>query len=155
MTDLILVEDIAKELKDYLKFHGIQALYGMDFADLDVYTHDLPIVADEDDYDQKNYILILIGKEVSDGACWDVEVHFSINIEDRDRDRSGNVNILYLMNEIYLFFIKKGIVGRHTKMEKEAYKELNEYARFPFYEGDLVTHWKLPLPVEEGLEDYL
>lgn len=155
MTDLILVEDIAAALEGHLKSHGIQALYGKDFADFDVYRHDLPLVEDEDAPEQKNYILIMVGEQESDREEWDTQIHFSVNVEDRDRNRSGNMNVLYLMDEIYLFFTRMGIIGKHSKMEPQAYKVLNMEAGYPFYEGDLVTHWKLPLPNEEGLEDFI
>lgn len=155
MTDIELQKDIVAELKTLLTSKGIMMPLGDVFADLKVYPQDMPLKQDEDDEQQRNYIVVMIGEEESDGEEWDVEVHFSIGIEDRDADCSGNRNILYLMNEIYMHFTKTGIIGRHCKMEKKAYKTLNLEAAFPYFEGDLITHWKLPLPEEEGLEDLI
>lgn len=155
MTDIELQKDIVSELKVLLNSKGIMMPLGGKFASLHVYEQDIPLKQDEDDEMQRNYIVVMIGEEESDGNEWDVEVHFSIGVEDRDKDCSGNKNILYLMNEIFIHFMKSGIIGRHCRMEKKAYKALNLEAPFPYYEGDLITHWKLPLPKEEGLEDFI
>lgn len=155
MTDLELQKNIAEELEGFLKDDGIMMPLAAKFAKLNVYVQDLPLKGDEDEYDQKNYIVVMLGNQEADDECWTAEIHFSICIEDRDEDRSGNTNILYLMNEIYMHFIKKGIIGRHCRMEKAAHKILNLEAMYPYYEGDLVTYWKLPLPNEEGLEGFL
>ncbi|MFG6330037.1 MAG: hypothetical protein K1W06_11325 [Lachnospiraceae bacterium] len=155
MTDVALIRTIAAELREMLSSGGLQALYGEKFEDITVYEHDLPLVQDEDDEDLRNYIVVMCGDEESDDEEWNVEIHFSVNIEDRDRERSGNVNVLNLMNEIYMHFTKKGIIDGYAKMETKAYKFLNMEAPYPYYEGDLITNWKLPLPLEEGLEDFI
>lgn len=155
MTDLELQQNIVDDLTVFLEKDGIMMPMGKEFEKLRVYRQDLPLKGDEDEYEQKNYIVVMLGEQKADEECWTTEIHFSICIEDRDSDRSGNINILYLMNEIYLHFIKKGIVGKHCRMEKEAHKVLNFEAMYPYYEGDLVTYWKLPLPNEEGLEEFL
>ena len=155
MTDLELQQNIVDDLTRFLEKDGIMMPLDKEFKELHVYKQDLPLKEDEDALDMKNYIVVMIGDQKSDEEEWNVEMHFSICIEDRDEDRSGNTNILYLMNEIYMHFIKKGIVGRHCRMEKAAHKVLNLEAMYPYYEGDLITYWKLPLPNEEGLEEYL
>lgn len=159
MTDVILVSTIAAEVRKMLSSGGLQTLYGNVFEDITVYEHDIPLVQDEDDEDLRNYIVIMTGDEETveeDGRDeWNVEIHFSINIMDADGTRTGNTNILNLMNEIYMHFITKGIIDGYCRMEKKAYKALNLEAPYPYYEGDLITNWKLPLPVEEGLEEYL
>lgn len=155
MTDVMLVGTIVAQLNEMLSSGGLQALYGSTFEDITVYGHDIPLVQDEDDEDLRNYIVVLIGNEEADEEEWNVQIHFSINIEDRDKARTGSINILNLMNEIYMYFIKKGIIDRYARMEKKAYKALNMEAPYPYYEGDLVTNWKLWLPLEEGLEDFI
>jgi len=153
MTDIELQNDIADDLREFLKKDGIMMPLGMDFSKIKIYKQDLPLKGDEDDEELRNYIVVMIGDQESDDREWNVEIHFSICIEDRDHDHSGNLNVLYLMNEIYTHFIKKGIVGKHCSMENEANKVLNLETPFPYYEGDLITNWKLPLPNQEGLED--
>lgn len=153
MTDIELQKVIVKDLRGFLKRDGIMMPLGDDFSDIKVYPQDLPVKQDEDDEELRNYIAVIIAEEKSDTEGWNVEIHFSINIEDRDKNHSGNINILYLMNEIYTHFIKEGIIGKHCSMEVEAQKFLNLQAPYPYYEGDLVTNWKLPLPNQEGLED--
>ncbi len=155
MTDVMLVETIVAELREMLSSDGLQALYGEKFENITVYEHDLPLVQDEDDEDLRNYIVVMCGDEESDDEEWNVEIHFSINIEDRDKVRNGNTNVLNLMNEIYMYFTKKGIIDGYARMETKAYKALNMEAPYPYYEGDLITNWKLPLPLEEGLEDFI
>lgn len=155
MTDVMLVGTIVAQLNEMLSSGGLQALYGSTFEDITVYGHDIPLVQDEDDEDLRNYIVVLIGDEEADEEEWNVEIHFSINIEDRDKARTGSINILNLMNEIYMYFIKKGIIDGYARMEKKAYKALNMEAPYPYYEGDLITNWKLLLPLEEGLEDFI
>lgn len=155
MTDISLQQDIIAELKSFLQNHGIMMLWKQEFSELSVYRQELPLKDEEDDKMQCNYILVMIGDQDADEEQWDTEIHFSICIEDRDEDRSGDINVLYLMNEIYNHFIQKGIVGKDGKMEKKAHKRLNTQALFPYYEGDLITHWKLPLPKEVGLEELI
>lgn len=155
MTDIDLQHEIAEDLRGFLKKDEIMMPLGAEFAPLKVYCQDLPVKGDEDDEELRNYIVVMIAEEESDDEAWNVEMHFSICIEDRNRERSGNLNILYLMNEIYMHFTKEGIIGRHYSMEKSAKKIINLEALFPYYEGDLVTNWKLPLPNQEGLEDLI
>ncbi len=153
MTDIELQKVIAGDLQEFLKQDGIMMPLGEDFADIKVYTQDLPVKQDEDDQELRNYIVVMIAEETAGEDEWNVEIHFSVNIEDRDKARSGSVNVLYLMNEIYTHYTKTGVIGRHYRMETEAHKVLNLEAPFPYYEGDLITYWKLPLPNQEGLED--
>lgn len=153
MTDVELQKDIVVSLNKFLKSNEIMMPLEDKFRDLKVYRQDLPLKQDENDEELRNYIVVMIGEEQSSEDEWDVEIHFSVCIEDRDKDRSGNINVLYLMNEIYMYFIKKGTIGRHCRMEKKAHKILNLESVFPYFEGDLVTTWKLPLPNEEGLEE--
>lgn len=153
MTDVMLVGTAVKEVKEMLSSAGIQALYGNVFEDIKVYGHGLPLPQDEDDRALCNYIVVMAGDEEADEEEWNVEIHFSINIEDRDRSCNGNINVLNLMNEIYMHFIKKGIIDGYARMETKAYKALNMESPYPYYEGDLITNWKLLLPLEEGLED--
>lgn len=155
MTDLELQKDICDELSHLLESQGIMFLLIDKLEDIKVYRQDLPIKDDEDDEALRNYVVVMIGDEHVEDGEWNVEIHFSLNIEDRDKDRSGNINILYMMNEIYAYFVKRGIIGKHCKMEEVAHKILNLESQYPFYEGDLVTNWKLPLPNEEGLEDLI
>lgn len=155
MTDLDLQKNIVDKLQKLLMSQGIMFLLVDKLENLKVYIQDLPIKDDEDDEALRNYVLVMIGDEDVQDDEWNVEIHFSINIEDRDRDRSGNINVLYMMNEIYAYFVKNGIVGKHCRMEKEAHKRLNMEAQYPFYEGDLITYWKLPVPDEEGLEELI
>lgn len=155
MTDIELQKDIVVDLRKFLKDDGIMMPLGMDFSKIKIYPQDLPLKGDEDDEELRNYIVVMIGEQESNREEWNVEMHFSICIEDRSRNRSGNLNILYLMNEIYTHFIKEGIVGKHCSMENEAKKILNLEAPFPYYEGDLITNWKLPLPNQEGLEEFV
>lgn len=94
-------------------------------------------------------VVVMIADEDVVDDEWRVEVHFSINIEDMDNDHSGWVNVMYLMNEIYRHFIKVGIVGRHTRMERKAHKRFNPNVLYPYFESDLITYWTLPTPCEE------
>lgn len=153
MTDIELQKDIVNDLRNFFETDGIMMPLGKEFSELKVYPQDLPLKEDEDDEELRNYIVVMIGEQESNREEWNVEMHFSICIEDKSHKRSGNLNILYLMNEIYTHFIKEGIVGKHCSMENEAKKILNLEAPFPYYEGDLITNWKLPLPNQEGLEE--
>lgn len=155
MTDLALQKDIIDELKNFFEKDEIMMIRGKEFAEMHVYQQDLPIKDEEDDEELRNYVLVVVGDQDVEGDEWVTEVHFAINIEDRDRDRSGNINVLYIMNEIYNHFMKKGIVGKHCRMDKKAHKRLNMDAFYPYYEGDLITTWRLPLAQEEGLEEFV
>lgn len=155
MTDVELQKAVVEDLRAFLKSRGIQFMLYDILADMKVYAQDLPVKRDEDDEDIRNYVVVAIGDEDVEDDLWKVELHFDVCIEDREGNGTGNIHVLYLMNEIYLHFIKQGITGRHYFMEKEAHKRLNFERMHPYYEGDLITYWKLPLPKEEGLEDLI
>lgn len=156
MTDIQLQKDIAKSLRVFLKDEGIMMVLGEKFEDIKVYEQELPQKYNEEDEELRNYIVVMISEETIVDDGWKVEIHFSINIEDWDKECSGYINIMYLMNEIFLHFTKQGIVGKHGRMEtKEAHKYLNLDLVRPHYQGDLITYWILPLPNEEGLEEFI
>lgn len=161
MTDLDLQKELANELRDHLLDDGIMMVRGKEFKDINVFKQDLPIKSDgdEDEDDDKiwNYIIVMIGDEdVVDGE-WKVEIHFLIGIEDKDLQCQGNMNIAYIMNEIYMHLRKETFTGnrKEYEMEEEAHKRFNLNADYPYYEGDLITYWKLPLPLNQGLEEFL
>lgn len=159
MTDLDLQSAIVDEVKTHLLQDGIMMVRGKEFKDINVFPQELPIKSDgEDDWDderQWNYILVAIGDEDIVDGIWRVEIHFSIGIEDKGENCQGHLNIAYIMNEIYLHFTKIGFAGKKYSMEEEAHKRFNPANQHPYYEGDLITYWELPLPVTEGLEDFL
>ena len=149
MTDLQLLNNIVESLREFVKSDAITMKLGNEYKDLKVYPQDLPEKYDEDDEELRNYVVVMIADEDVVDDEWRVEVHFSINIEDMDNDHSGWVNVMYLMNEIYRHFIKVGIVGRHTRMERNAHKRFNPNVLYPYFESDLITYWTLPTPCEE------
>lgn len=149
MTDLQLLSDIVESLKEFVKSDAITMKLGNEYKNLKVYSQDLPEKYDEDDEELRNYVVVMIADEDVVDDEWRVEVHFSINIEDMDSDHSGWTNVMYLMNEIYMHFIKVGIVGRYTKMERVAHKRFNQNVLYPYFESDLITYWTLPTPNEE------
>lgn len=155
MTDIQLLTDIVSETRSILEQKGIRMVLGEDLEEIKVHMQGIPVKRDEDDEKLRNYIVVMIAEENVEDGEWITEIHFSIHIEDRDRDRSGDLNVLFLMNEIYIHFMKQGIISKHCRIEEEAYKVLNLEAEWPYFEGDLVTKWKLPLPNEEGLEDFV
>lgn len=152
MTDIQLQKDIVTDLKAFLENQDIMMPLGDEFRMIPVYSQMVPAKQDKEDENLRNYIVVMISDEDVVGDEWNVEIHFSICIEDRTNERDGDINILYLMNEIYNHYIKVGIIGKHCKMEKEAHKRLNLETKFPFHEGDLITNWRLPIGNEEGLE---
>lgn len=159
MTDLDLQAEIVSELKNHLLDDGIMMVRGREFKDIHVFYQELPIKEngeeDEDDGQQWNYILVALGDEdVVDGK-WRVEIHFCVGIEDTDEDCQGHMNVAYIMNEIYLHLTKAGFIAKEYEMEQEAHKRFRMESTYPFYEGDLITYWELPLPVPEGLEGFL
>lgn len=149
MTDLQLLNDIVESLKEFVKSDAITMKLGNEYKDLKVYSQDLREKFDEDDEGLCNYVVVMIADEDVVDDEWRVEVHFSINIEDMDNDHSGWTNTMQLMNEIYMHFIKVGIVGKHTRMEREAHKRFNQNIFYPYFESDLITYWTLPIPHEE------
>ena len=149
MTDLQLLNDIVESLKEFVKSDAVTMKLGNEYKDLKVYSQDLREKFDEDDEGLCNYVVVMIADEDVVDDEWRVEVHFSINIEDMDNDHSGWTNVMQLMNEIYMHFIKVGIVGKHTRMEREAHKRFNQNVLYPYFESDLITYWTLPIPHEE------
>lgn len=162
MTDLDLQRAIVTDLKQHLLRDGIMMIRNKEFQNIRIFTQELPLKADDeymDDEMQWNYITVMLGEQdVVEGENqkeWQVEVHFLIGIMDDDEMCQGNLNISYLMNEIYLHFRKQPFLENEYKMMDEAYKRFNLNNSYPFYEGDLITLWKLPLPHAEGLEEFL
>ncbi len=159
MTDLRLQEAVASELEEHLLSDGIMMLRGREFKNIHVFRQDLPLKEngeeDPEDEEQWNYILVVLDDEDVKDDKWEVTIHFCIGIVDAEKNCQGNLNVAYLMDEIYSYFIKKGIVKNQYRMERKAHKRFNKELRYPYYEGDLITFWRLPLPFEEGLEEFL
>lgn len=165
MTDLDLQRAIHEELEQHLLHDGIMMIRGKTFQNMHVFDDSLPLKEDgdedEDDEKQWNYIAVVLGDEdvvtVNDEEMWRVQVHFSIGIEDLDQECQGKKNIAYIMNEIYLHFTQHAFIGQPAQyqMEVEAHKRFNDENVYPYYEGDLITSWLLPLPLPEGLEEFL
>ncbi len=153
MTDVMMLREIVSNLRSFIDDEGILGKLDGNYDEIKVYEQDIPEKRDEDDEDLVNYICIMIGdqdtKEDELVDRWHIEVHFAIMLEDTDIDHSGNIDVLNLMNEIYMHFIKIGNFAGHLKMLPDAHKRLNFEARYPYYEGDIVTYWELPLPFEE------
>lgn len=159
MTDLELQHALVEELRQHLLQDGIMMIRGREFKDMNVYAQELPIREDgEEDPEgdqQWNYILVVLDDEDIVEGEWRVMVHFSVGIEDMDPMCQGHTNVAYLLNEIYQHLVKKGIIGGRFRIEEEAHKRFNQDLCYPYYEGDLITFWRLALPFEEGLGEFL
>lgn len=144
MTDLKLQESIIAEIKMLLESNSIKKLDGGTWNDFHVYQQDKPYKDDDED-DQEDYIIVMLDDEdlEADGR-WKVDVHILISICLYEEEHQGNVILADMMNQIFMHFQKKGIIGQMFEMEKEAHKRFNQDSYPNYYECDLITTWKLP-----------
>ncbi len=160
MTDLALQDALAKSLEAVLRDAGRKMPWGKELRDIHVFAQQLPVKSpgefqDEDgDYGgQWNYVCIVLAEEKLKDGEWQVEVHFSIGIKDADKECQGHRHVGNLMNEIFLHFAKAGFLeGRYIMDEETAYKKYDMEGEYPYYQGDLVTFWRLPAAQVEGME---
>lgn len=160
MTDLSLQNALAKSLKAFFHDNGRKMPWGDSLKDIHVFTQQLPIKVPECDRDddgdmgnQWNYVCIVLSEEELKGGEWQIEVHFAVGIKDLDKDCQGHRNVGNLMNEIFLHFAKTGfLAGRYIMDTENAYKKYDLDGEYPYYQGDLITFWRIAAAQTEGLE---
>lgn len=152
MTDLRLQQEIINAIKELLARQELKKLNGEVWTDLNIYCQDKPYKDDECLEDQENYIIVMLDEEDTDSdGCWIVTVHIDISIALYEEQHQGNLIIANLMNQIDMHLRKKGLIGEMFEMETEAHKRFNHECYPNYYEGDLITKWKLPQIHMEGI----
>ena len=145
MTDLKLQEVIMDEIRSMLDSQSLKKMDGSVWKDFNIYRQDKPMKDDAEDDDQEDYIIVMLDDEdLGADNKWKVDVHILISICLYDEERQGNVVLANLMNQIFMHFQKKGIIGEMFEMESEAHKRFNQECYPNYYECDLITVWKLP-----------
>lgn len=156
MTDLKLQEEIMGEIRALLDSQSLKKLDGSARKDFNVYRQDKPYKDDEEDEEQEDYIIVMLDDEdMGDDNQWKVNVHILISIYLYDEEHQGNVILANLMNQIFMHFQKKGIIGGMFEMEHEAHKRFNQECYPNYYECDLITVWKLPEIYMETEGDFI
>ncbi|MCI8337946.1 MAG: hypothetical protein HFH62_04560 [Lachnospiraceae bacterium] len=159
MTDLSLQDALANSLKAFFRDTGRKIPWGEALREIHVFTQQLPIKSegyrddDGDEDDQWNYVCIVLSEEELKDGEWQVEVHFAVGVKDLDKDCQGHRHAGNLMNEIFLHFVKAGFLEDRYIMDSEnAYKKYDLDGEYPYYQGDLITFWRVPEAQTEGLE---
>lgn len=108
------------------------------------------------DEDQENYIIVMIDDEDlgADGQ-WTVQIDIIVSIYCEDAKQQGNIVIQDILNRIWMNLAKKGIIDNRYEMETWARKRFNQEALINFYEGLLITKWKLPRVFPEEVSKYV
>ena len=160
MTDLGLQAALYEEIRKMAKSYVNDELAG--WVDFNVYKQDKPYK--EDDFvneetaiggnPQENYIIVMVDDEdTNEAGEWIVQVYFIISIGEYYEEHSGNMVILDVMNEIWRKLNEKRIIGGKYLMETKAHKRINHECYPNYYEGALVTYWKLPATNTELIKD--
>lgn len=164
MTDLGLQDAIICELELFLNDVDRRMLWASGLEKINLYSQELPIknsgngLRDDDgDFnDQWNYICVVIDDEDLEDDEWEIMVHFAIGIKDTDKTCQGHRNLANLMNEIWLYFVKKGIINASYQLnDQKAHKRFDKNMEYPYYRSDLITYWSLINPKMEGLEELI
>lgn len=144
------------EIRSLLDSQSLKKLDGSAWKDFNVYKQDKPYKDDEEDEAQEDYIIVMLDDEdLGADNQWKVYVHILISICLYDEEHQGNVILANLMNQIFMHFQKKGIVGGMFEMEREAHKRFNQECYPNYYECDLITAWKLPEIYMETEDDFI
>ncbi len=106
-----------------------------------------PEVRDED---QEDYMVVMIDDEDENAETgWVVNIIIAVSVYIEDDKNQGMRVIQDILNRIWLHFAKKGIIAEKFEMERGAKKRFNLENITNFYEGVLMTKWKLPMVFPE------
>jgi hypothetical protein len=160
MTDLDLQKALKKELEKMIKDGDVKVppceeLGQEEWQPINVYRQEKPWKNDECSDEQENYILIMIDDEDQNSDDqWVVTIHFLFSIYYEDIKHQGNLVLADLMNRVYMHLAKKRIIDGKYELERgKAHKRFNQECYPNFYECDLITQWKLPEVMTEGIRD--
>ena len=158
MTDLDLQKAIVAELERLIKKNSIKvppADGETNWVPINVYRQEKPWKSDEDSEDQENYILVMIDDEdQNDDGEWVVTIHCLFSIHFEDMEHQGNLVLADIMNQVYEDLRKKTILeGKYELQMNGAHKRFNQECYPNYYESDLITQWKLPETLTEGVNE--
>lgn len=156
MTDLSLQDAVFEAVKEACKHYSVKIPKEKEWVPFNFYKQDKPYKTDDNDLDEENYIIVMVDDEDTDeNGDWIVTLHIIASIYLDEDDAQGNLVLADLMNVIYMHLKKHPIIALQYEMEMEAHKRFNHECYPGFYECDLITKWKLPEIVPEGLEDMI
>ena len=154
MTDLELQDVLIQEIKELAESQSLRKLDGEVWKDYNIYRQEKPYKDDEEDADQEDYIIVIIGDEDADSeGRWVVTMHIVISIMLLEKEHQGNIILANWMNQLDLHLCKKGVIGGRYEMEKERYKRFNRTYHPNYYECEYITRWTLPEMNREGIVD--
>lgn len=108
------------------------------------------------DEDQEDYIIVLIDDEdMGEDGQWTVQIDIIVSMYSEDPLQQGNVVIQGVLNRIWMNFAKKAFIDERYEMLKKASKRFNQEAITNFYEGLLITRWKLPRVFPEEAVEFV
>ncbi|MBQ6577472.1 MAG: hypothetical protein IJL91_06965 [Bacteroidales bacterium] len=172
MSDLELQKELYNRVTAFLEEKGLQfpsmgeeagedaegnPLAEPSWKAFNVYIQDKPFKTDENDEAEENYIIIILNDEdgISATEEWDIEIQFIIGIELYENEHQGNLIIANVMNNLWKLFRTTTINGATLDRHNKA-KRFNQENYPNFYEGALITHWRVPdVAVTEGTEELL
>lgn len=117
-----------------------------------------PIVIPDEtrDEDQEDYIIVMIDDEdLNPEGEWIVQIVFIASVYIEDDKQQGNLVIQDVLNRIWMNLSKKGIIAGRYEMENFGRKRFNQEATTNFYEGILITKWKLPRVFPEEVSKFV
>ncbi|MBO5551814.1 MAG: hypothetical protein J5966_07640, partial [Lachnospiraceae bacterium] len=121
---------------------------------LDENGYPIMIPPETRDEDQEDYMVVMIDDEDEnqDGE-WVVQVIIAVSIYAEDDKNQGLRVIQDVLNRIWMHFAKQGIIAGKYEMEHGAKKRFNLENDTNFYEGVLITKWKLPRVFPESVSE--
>lgn len=153
MTDLDLQNAILREIEELTEKQSLKKLDGEVWKDYNIYKQEKPYKDDEADFDQEDYIIVMLDDEdTNDEGKWVVNVHIILSIVLFEEQHQGNLILANLMNQLDLHFSKKKIIAGKYEMDIKRHKRFNNECYPNYYECDYITRWTLPAPHQEGIE---
>lgn len=123
---------------------------------LDIEGHPVMIPPEDRDEDQENYIVVMLDDEdENNDGDWIVQVVIAVSIYLEDDKNQGMRVIQDVLNRIWMHFARKGIIDGRYEMERGAKKRFNLENVTNFYEGVLITKWKIPEVFPEFIREFV
>lgn len=118
--------------------------------------HPIMVPPETRDERQEDYIIVLIDDEdMGEDGQWTVQIDIIVSMYCEDPLQQGNMVIQNVLNRIWMNFAKKAFIDNRYEMLKKAAKRFNQEAITNFYEGLLVTRWKLPRVFPEEAVEFV
>lgn len=147
MTPSILLKDLVKELKEYLKDFRLKNVEDLDVP-LNIYEQKLPLKESKNDTKHFPYILVQTQDGTGEVDENTQQVIFIIGTYSKDTENNGHQDVFNVMQKIETLIRTKIAIGNFTlKYPIQRYNELDD--TYPFYFGSMLTPWQIGMNIQD------